>query len=207
MGKKKTQNAERGTRKKRGQKRPPKKRGGKTKGRWVWCGGVRPEDQSDEWAGLGLTPKQRALLAAYAACGSLRAAAKASGVARSNHDRGWIHDEAYAKAFREAKERASEFLEDEARRRAVEGVLEPVFYEGDVCGHKRRYSDTLLIFLLKGNNPEKFGDRLDATHRVPEPINVNVNLASEMLAQGKELMGKVLAAALKPGVPGVGGKG
>lgn len=36
-----------------------------------------------------------------------------------------------------------------------------------------------------------------------KPINVNVNLASEMLAQGKELLGKVLAAALKPGVPGV----
>ena len=41
-------------------------------------------------------------------------------------------------------------LEAEARRRAVEGVRKPVFYQGVICGWVGEYSDTLLIFLLKG---------------------------------------------------------
>jgi hypothetical protein len=31
-----------------------------------------------------------------------------------------------------------------------DGVHEPVFWEGQVVGYRRRYSDTLLMFLLKG---------------------------------------------------------
>jgi hypothetical protein len=32
--------------------------------------------------------------------------------------------------------------EDEVLRRARDGVEEPRFYEGEVCGHVRKYSDT-----------------------------------------------------------------
>ncbi|HUX02158.1 MAG TPA: hypothetical protein VMY35_14430 [Phycisphaerae bacterium] len=160
----------------------------------MWVCGVRPEG-ADEWAGLGLKPKQRALLVAYAACGSIRKAAKAADVARNNHGR-WLKDEKYAEAFEAAKEIAGEVLEEEARHRAIEGIQVPVYYKGKIRGYRRCRSDTLLIFLLKGNNPEKFGDRLEATHHVPEPIPVNVNL-------GAELMRKVLEAGGKPGVPGV----
>ena len=54
-------------------------------------------------------------------------------------------------------------LEEEARRRAVDGVVEPVFYKGELIVSKggvpagiRKYSDQLLIFLLKGYRPKKF---------------------------------------------------
>lgn len=50
-------------------------------------------------------------------------------------------------------------LKDEARRRAVEGVLKPVFYKGKKCGTVREYSDTLLIVLLKAAFPEEFAER------------------------------------------------
>ena len=33
-------------------------------------------------------------------------------------------------------------------------------YQGSQVGTVRRYSDTLLIFLLKGRRPEKFKDRV-----------------------------------------------
>jgi hypothetical protein len=47
-------------------------------------------------------------------------------------------------------------LESEARRRAVDGVDEPVFHKGRICGTVRKYSDALLMFLLRGNAPEKY---------------------------------------------------
>ena len=66
----------------------------------------------------------------------------------------------YAAKFEEADATAIDVLEKEARRRAVGGTEEPVYYQGVEVGTVRRYSDTLLIFLMKGNNPEKYRDRL-----------------------------------------------
>lgn len=51
-------------------------------------------------------------------------------------------------------------LEDEAVRRAYVGVEEPLFYQGKQCGTVRKYSDTLLIFLLKGAKPAKYRERV-----------------------------------------------
>ena len=53
---------------------------------------------------------------------------------------------------------ADEMMEAEARRRAVEGTLRPVFQGGKTVGKIREYSDTLLIFLLKAHKPEKYRD-------------------------------------------------
>ena len=50
---------------------------------------------------------------------------------------------------------ASEVLIDEATRRAVDGVEEPVdFYKGKAGGTVNRYSDNLLMFLIKAKRPE-----------------------------------------------------
>lgn len=72
-------------------------------------------------------------------------------------------DGRFRKAWEEAVETAVDALEAEARRRAYEGVREPVFYQGHECGHIRKYSDTLLIFLLKGHRPEKYRERYEHT--------------------------------------------
>lgn len=53
---------------------------------------------------------------------------------------------------------AVERMENEARRRAVEGTLRPVFHGGAQVGEVREYSDTLLIFLLKAHDP-KYRDK------------------------------------------------
>ena len=55
-------------------------------------------------------------------------------------------------------------LEDEAVRRAKEGVEEPVYQGGKLVGHVQKYSDTLLIFLLKGAKPQKYGDKVRHTN-------------------------------------------
>ena len=57
---------------------------------------------------------------------------------------------------------AGDILEAEAHRRAVEGVEEPVgWYKGQAGGTVRRYSDVLLMFLLKGVLPERYKDRIE----------------------------------------------
>jgi hypothetical protein len=70
----------------------------------------------------------------------------------------------FAEKWNEALEQAADLLEAEARRRAVEGVDEPVFGSGGPgkgtvqIGTVRKYSDVLLMFLLKGLRPAKFRD-------------------------------------------------
>lgn len=106
-------------------------------------------------------PKKAAFLAAYVECGTISHAAKAAEIRRETHHE-WVRsDPVYAAAFAEAKEQAVECLEREARRRAIEGVDEPVYQGGELVGYKRRYSDTLLIFMLKAEAPDKYKERMD----------------------------------------------
>lgn len=68
-------------------------------------------------------------------------------------------------AWDEAAKVGIEKLQDEAIRRAMEGVDKPVYQGGFKVGQIREYSDTLLIFLLKGMKPKMYRDKLqvDAT--------------------------------------------
>lgn len=50
-------------------------------------------------------------------------------------------------------------IEDEMLRRAVEGVTKPVYQGKELVGYIQEYSDTLLIFALKGRKPEKYRER------------------------------------------------
>lgn len=73
-------------------------------------------------------------------------------------------DPAFAKLWDEAIDIATDALEAEARRRAVEGWKEPVFHQGKRVGVIRKYSDRMLEILLKGHRPEKFRERVDMKH-------------------------------------------
>ena len=55
-------------------------------------------------------------------------------------------------------------LERVAFERAAEGWDEPVFHDGAQCGVKRKFSDTLAIFLLKARRPEVYRERHEITH-------------------------------------------
>lgn len=105
--------------------------------------------------------KKRAVLAALALTGNVSEACRCAKVDRGTHYDWQKQDEAYAAAARDALEMAADSMELEARRRAVDGVLEPVYYGGKKVGKIRRYSDTLLIFLLKAARPEKFRERFE----------------------------------------------
>lgn len=63
-------------------------------------------------------------------------------------------------------------LEAEARRRAAEGVLEPVYYQGKICGRVRKYSDTLLAKMLEARRPEYRRQTVEHTGEAGQPIQI-----------------------------------
>lgn len=110
-----------------------------------------------------LSLKQRAFLAAYAECGNITYAAECAEVNPDQHHRVWKQDPAYWEAFEAAHEMACDRLEYEARKRAVEGVREPIYHRGRIIGHVVKYSDALLMFLLKAERKNKFQPLREAT--------------------------------------------
>jgi hypothetical protein len=103
--------------------------------------------------------RQKFLLALVETGGNVSLSCDLAGLKRrSAYD--WRRDDAeFAAEWDEAVNRGLDALEAEARRRAYEGVDEPVFYKGVVCGHIRRYSDSLIMFMLKAYRPQ-FRDRV-----------------------------------------------
>jgi hypothetical protein len=107
--------------------------------------------------------KKAAFLSAFAELGTVTHAAIAAGIERTTHYRWVKEDDAYAKGFVEAEGKAIDSLEREARRRAIEGTEKPIYQGGQMVGTVREYSDTLLIFLMKGANPSRYRERIDLT--------------------------------------------
>lgn len=103
-------------------------------------------------------------LAALESSGNVSAAAREAGVSRQRAYEWRRSDPDFASHWDAAIEVATDALEAEARRRAVEGTEEPVFYQGTECGRIRRYSDTLMIVLLKAHRPAKFRENAAVEH-------------------------------------------
>ena len=115
---------------------------------------------------------KRAFLAAYAYCGRITRAADAAQTNWRNHYN-WLRDDpAYKDAFADATRMAGDFLEDEAIRRAKEGWQEPVFYRGEHVDNVTKYSDTLMIVMLKGAKPDKYKDRTQVSGDATAPLEV-----------------------------------
>lgn len=120
----------------------------------------------------GLIERQRIFLECYVVAPSLNRAvrlAEERGVPIPRSQPGkWSKDnESFRRAFQKAKKQALRYLEEEARRRAVEGIRKKKFYKGEpiidpVTGNQyeeTEYSDAMLMFLLKCQLPEKYGDK------------------------------------------------
>lgn len=90
---------------------------------------------------------------------SVSAAVKASGMGQTYLYERKKTDEEFAKDWDAAIEVGSDMIEDEIKRRGVDGWDEPLAFQGQLTGDVvRKYSDTLLIFLAKARRPEKFRD-------------------------------------------------
>jgi hypothetical protein len=101
-------------------------------------------------------PKKRALLQAYLTVGKVLGACQACHILHSLHYYWKRTDPAYAAAFVDARTMVGDQLEEIAVERAFAG------------------SDTLLIFLLKGAMPHKYGDKVAHTGAKGGPLVVKV---------------------------------
>jgi len=112
--------------------------------------------------------KKNAFIEAYAITGVITSAAKCSGVGRRTYYE-WIDaDPDFKLAAETAFERSVDSLEDAAIDRARSGVQKQMFHNGqpilDENGNKvyeYKYSDVLLIFLLKCRRPAVYGERTE----------------------------------------------
>lgn len=91
-----------------------------------------------------------------------------------NTVRNWrAADKSFDEAYTDAESEVDDGLEKEAMRRAKNGVLEPVVSKGQLVIDQngeplmmRRYSDGLLMFLLKGRRAKIYGDKREITAQV-----------------------------------------
>jgi hypothetical protein len=97
-------------------------------------------------------------------CGIVSHAAKKAGVGRTFVYEQRKEDTEFAAQWDEAVEVAMDGMEHEAWRRGRKGVLKPVYQNGKKVGVIREYSDTLLMFMMKGGRPEKFRERTETQH-------------------------------------------
>lgn len=126
-------------------------------------------------------------LAALCVYGNVTRAAEFAGLDRAALYSKRKVDPAFAAAWDEAEALGVAALEDEARRRAYEGWEEPVWHKGVNCGTVRKFSDTLLIVLLKAHMPEKYRENIK--------IDLNSRIATmsleEKLAEAQRIAGEL----------------
>ncbi len=128
---------------------------------------------------------QRIFLACYAKTGNVSRSAKAARIDRETHQN-WLKfpglaGEDYRAAFAAAEEMAADVLEEEARRRAVTGLVRYRFdRHGNPLKHpmtgqpyyELEYSDLLMRELLKGNRPAKYRDQPKEAISVEEVVRL-----------------------------------
>lgn len=118
--------------------------------------------------------RKAALIKHFAKSGNLTESLAKSGLSRSTHYRLLEINPKYAEAFQEASNAATDILVKEARRRAVEGDVEPTgWYKGKPGGYVTRRSDNLLMFVIKKERPE-YRDKWEVTGAGGQPIQVLV---------------------------------
>jgi len=97
--------------------------------------------------------------------GNLALACQESKVDRRTPYR-WYEKDAFGfrANFDDAEQEAIEWIENELYRRAVTGVEEPVYQGGQMVGSIRKFSDLLLIFMLKARAPAKYRDKFEGAN-------------------------------------------
>lgn len=100
--------------------------------------------------------KQKAFLEEYAKTGNVTKTVKKLKIGLKTVYSWAKKNKKFKESWQEIKDELVEALEQEASRRA-HGWKEPQFTkDGALAGYVAKHSDTLLIFLLKANRPDKY---------------------------------------------------
>lgn len=149
---------------------------------------MHPAD-GEAMKGKDINPKVKAkFLQLLTEGATVQAACDQSGLARTTAYAHKRSDEAFAKNWEEAIDLSTDLLEGEAVRRAREGVTEPMVSNGKVVAHVQKYSDNLLMFLLKARLPKVYRENMamELSGKDGGPIEVTdarAKLAARLIAQ------------------------
>lgn len=113
------------------------------------------------------TPRKRAFLHALARTGCVRDACRLAHISSTSAYRHRKRDAGFARAWERALGEALPVLEAAAFERAVEGVDEPIVRGGEVVATKKRYSDAILLTLLR--RADEAAERCAAVRQEPDP--------------------------------------
>lgn len=109
-------------------------------------------------------------------------------IAQSTIRRWREQDAEFGQQFEDALSAYMDTVEKEAVRRAVEGIMEPVVSQGRVVMDPqapgqplrvRKYSDSLMMFILRGRRRDVYGDKRE----VDQKTTIDVTGAKDELAR------------------------
>lgn len=105
---------------------------------------------------------------------TIQDACKAAGYSAKSVYRWREEDEAFAAQWALALRCALDLLEGAADIRGRDGYVEPIFFQGDEVGNKRKYSDALLLARLKALNPAAYRERFNVQAHGARTVTVLV---------------------------------
>lgn len=145
-----------------------------------------PRHESQRVSAREKQRNQGAFLAALRESGNITRSAAAVGIDRGQHY-DWLEtDPTYPERAEEAFAAAADRLEEEARRRACDGLVRYKFRkDGEPLRHPEtgepyfelEYSDPLLICLLKAAKPTKYRDRKEVSGPGGGPVEFTLDIA------------------------------
>lgn len=147
-----------------------------------WLGQLAATHALRARAALAWRPR---FLAAMALTRSYIIACRASNITYMTYVLHRDRDEVFAAQVKEAEEHATQMLHDACWKSALEGDLEPVYWQGIKVGHIRKYSDKLRIELLRAHRPDKF--------KTPGNANINVNTHNNVFVLTEEKRAELMA--------------
>lgn len=151
-----------------------------------------------------LTVNQRKFLVCLETeVGNITKAAELCGMTRKTHYYWLKESEAYREAAGELSAAINDRIMREFFRRGVEGVAEPVFYQGEQCGTKMVYDTPALIALAKARMPKKFRENFKGHIQVDGGVSHELRQQALLDPEMFELM---LEAANRLSVGGDGAR-
>ncbi len=131
--------------------------------------------------------RKRTFLEHLRATCNVTESAQVAGVSRTAMYERRAIDPELAKAWDDAIEQATDALEKEARRRALDGVDKPVHFQGKRVDVIKEYSDPLLMFMLRGHRPHKYRERVTEIPKQMDKPAINVIVLARQICLGLRL--------------------
>lgn len=136
-----------------------------------------PRGQGNKFAAKRSPERDNVVVAWLERGYTLGTAADKAGTSRNTLQAWRQSDPEFNRRVEEAMERGTDVIEDEARRRAVDGIDEPVFQQGECVGFKRVHSDSLMQMILGGRRAKYRKQQVEHSGPDGAPIPTQIEIA------------------------------